>query len=404
MARATTKVSKVAVAGPLAPFAAAVTSRLAELGYTPLTRVNVMRLVAHLSQWLEAAGMTASDLTGQRLEEYFGARRAAGRTASRTPASVAVLLEVLAGLGVLPAAAPPADACSEDGLLGSFRRYLLAERALQPSTAAAYVDFAGRFLAGCAPRGPAELTSADVTRAVLDHSAAVSVSLARYFLVGLRCFLRFCVVEGLAPTDLSAAALPVAGRARPGLPRGISRADALALLRSCDRRGALGRRDYAVLLTLLRLGLRAGEVAALTLEDLDWRAGELVVHGKGGRHDRLPLPADVGQAIAAYLQRGRPKATSREVFLRAIAPVGPVGRGAVSDIVRRACARAGVAPMGAHRLRHTLACDMTAAGVPLPQISLVLRHGSVSSTAVYARVDVDRLRTLAQPWPQGNGS
>ncbi len=172
----------------------------------------------------------------------------------------------------------------------------------------------------------------------------------------------------------------------------------MTLLDSCDRRRSEGRRDYAVLMTLLRLGLRAGEVAALTLADMDWRAGEMVVHGKGYRVDRLPLPVDVGEAITAYLRR-RPRTTRREVFLRTVAPIGPLSRGGVSLIVRRACRRAGVTPVGAHRLRHTLACDMVRAGVPLPEISQVLRHRSLVSTAIYARADVDQLRALALPWP-----
>jgi integrase len=155
------------------------------------------------------------------------------------------------------------------------------------------------------------------------------------------------------------------------------------------------------LLTLLRLGLRAGEVARLTLDDIDWRAGQVVVHGKGRREDRLPLPADVGEAIVGYPQRGRPTTTRREVFLRALAPIGPLGRGGVSSIVRRACRRAGVAPVGAHRLRHTLACELVAARVPLPEIGQVLRQRSIASTAIYARVDLESLRELALPWPGG---
>jgi integrase len=137
----------------------------------------------------------------------------------------------------------------------------------------------------------------------------------------------------------------------------------------------------------------------LTLEDLDWRAGEIVVHGKGRRSDRLPLPTDVGEAITAYLRRGRPRTPRREVFLRAVAPLAPLSRRGISLVVTRACGRAGVPPVGAHRLRHTLACDMVRAGVPLPEISQVLRHRSLASTAIYARADVDQLRTLAQPWP-----
>jgi integrase len=178
-------------------------------------------------------------------------------------------------------------------------------------------------------------------------------------------------------------------------------ADAKALLASCDRRSALGRRDYALLVVLLRLGLRRSEVAGLCLDDIDWRAGEVVVRGKGAREDRLPLPADVGEAVAAYLRRGRPHGDRREVFLRARAPYGPIASATVASTVRRACRRAGIAEVGSHRLRHTVACGMVAAGVPLVQIAQVLRHHSLQSTAVYARVDLDQLRTLAEPWPGG---
>jgi integrase len=211
----------------------------------------------------------------------------------------------------------------------------------------------------------------------------------------------FCFVEGLLGVDLSQAALVVRGRRASFLPRGISRADARALLDCCDRRRALGRRDYALLLVLLRLGLRRGEVAALTLEDIDWRAGELVVHGKGGREDRLPLPADVGAAIAGYLRRGRPASARRELFLQARAPYAPIAAGTVASTVRRACRRAGIPEVGSHRLRHTMACEMVGAGVPLVRIGQVLRHRSLQSTAIYARVDIDRLRQLAAPWPGG---
>jgi integrase len=175
------------------------------------------------------------------------------------------------------------------------------------------------------------------------------------------------------------------------------------LLGSCDRRQALGRRDHAIIILLLRLGLRRGEVAGLTLDDIDWRAGELLVRGKGARQDRLPLAADVGEAIASYLRRGRPRSSRREVFLRARAPYEPIASGTVASTVRRACRRAGIAEFGSHRLRHTAACEMVQANVPLVRIGQVLRHQSLQTTAVYARVDVERLRVLATPWPGGAG-
>jgi site-specific recombinase XerD len=217
----------------------------------------------------------------------------------------------------------------------------------------------------------------------------------------LRSFLRYCYLAGLIEHDLSAAALPVSGRRRSLLPQGIGPAQAKALLGACDRRRATGRRDYAVIVLMLRLGLRAGEVAALRLEDLDWRAGQVTVHGKGGRMDQLPLPVDVGEAIAGYLRRGRPRTAAREVFLRVRPPRAGLTRSGVTNIVLDAARRAGLGAVRAHRLRHTAAGDMLRAGAPLAEIGQVLRHRSLASTAAYARVDVERLRTIARPWPTG---
>jgi integrase/recombinase XerD len=399
MGRPTSKVSKVVVAGPLAPYTEGFLARLEELGYTPLSAVNSMRLMVHLSRWLHARGLTATDLSGVRVEQYFRERRAAGYLGSRSPRSLSVLLKVLHAEGVLAAEQPLPPGSASEALLASFQNYLLAERALALSTTRAYVLRARRFLTRHPGVDLAGLSAADVSAAVLAEAGRASVGSTQFFVVALRAFLRFCFIQGLVSTDLSAAALTMTGRRRPGLPRSISRADAVALLNSCDRRTAAGRRDYAILLMLLRLGLRSNEVATLRLEDLDWRGGVLVVHGKGQRTDRLPLPADVGEAITAYLRRGRPRTTRREVFLRTVAPIAPLSRRGLSLIVHRVCVRAGVTPVNAHRLRHTLACEMVRAGVPLPEISQVLRHRSLVSTAIYARADVDQLRTLAQPWP-----
>jgi integrase/recombinase XerD len=402
MGRPMTKARKVRVEGPLAPFVAELKSGLRGLGYTLLTTASELRVMAHLSHWLEAGGMTVADLTSERIGQYLNARRSAGYSSSCSRRSLAPLLDVLGRLDVLPEEVPGAPVSATSPVLISFERYLLHQRGLADSTAAAYVDRARRFVAGFAADGKLTgLTAKDVTTAVLRESNSVSVGSAQYFVAALRSFLRFCFVEGLTTSDLSAAALAVTGRRSSPLPKGISRDDAEALLGACDRRESTGRRDYAILITLLHLGLRASEVAGLTLDDIHWRMAEIEVHGKGRRDDRLPLPDNVGEALAGYLRRGRPKTARREVFLRGIAPVVALGRGGVSSIVRRACARAGVAIVGAHRLRHTLACEMVRAGVPLPEIGQVLRHRSMSSTAIYARVDVDQLRQLAQPWPGG---
>jgi site-specific recombinase XerD len=296
---------------------------------------------------------------------------------------------------------PPAGPVPErERLLAAFADYLRGERALAAGTAGAYLARARRFLEGL-DGSPGELTAADVTAAVLAEAERVSAGSAQYFVAALRSFLRFCYLAGHTAADLAWAAQGMTGRRRSALPRGISRDGTRALLASCDRRRALGRRDYAVLVTLIRLGLRASEAAALTLEDIDWRAAELTVHGKGSRSERLPLPADVGEAVAAYLVRGRPASGHRQVFLRATAPAGPLTRSGISDIVRRACARAGLPQAGAHRLRHTAACQMAEAGAPLAEIGQVLRHRSLEATANYARVSVAQLRTLTVAWPTG---
>lgn len=389
--------------GPLASFADEYSAELRARGYAPLTTVNELRQVGRLSRWLEVRNLSAAELGTVRVEQFLVWQRAGGRHRGEwSRPGLMCLLEVLDRLGVLAVGEPAPSSSPIDLLLSSFERYLVSERGLAAGTIVGYVTHARWFLAGLGRDGVTGLSASEVTGAVLRKaSSGVSVAAAQYFVSGLRAFLRFCFLEGLLAVDLSQAALVVRGRRASLLPRGISRADARALLDSCDRRRALGRRDYALLLVLLRLGLRRGEVAGLTLDDIDWRAGELVVHGKGGREDRLPLPADVGAAIAAYLRRGRPASARRELFLQARAPYAPIAAGTVAWTVRRACRRAAIPEVGSHRLRHTMACEMVGAGVPLVRIGQVLRHRSLQSTAIYARVDVDQLRQLAAPWPGG---
>lgn len=400
MGKSKIKVEVVRVPGPLAPYASGVESRLAEQGYSSWTRAAHLRVMADLSRWLDTQRLDVQDLTRERIETYLEHRRRRGYTGFCSRRSSTPMLGTLASLGLLPVEEPVASASGIDVLLGGFARYLREERGLASCTTQAYLARARRFLADYSDDGDLRgLASADVSAAVLRESVALSPGSVQYFGAALRSLLRYGHVAGLIGADLSAAALPVTGRRHSSLPKGISPADARALLRSCDRRTALGRRDYAVILTLLRLGLRSCEVAALRLEDLDWRAGQMLVHGKGRRVERLPIPADVGAAVAAYLRRARPEATRREVFLTTRAPRTGLAPVSVSFIVRRACVRAGLAPFGAHRLRHALACEMVRARVPLIEIGQILRHDTVSSTARYARVDVDQLRTVAQPWP-----
>jgi integrase/recombinase XerD len=404
MAEPTSRVQGVQITGPLAPFADDYRVKLKGRGYTPRSVTSELRHLARLSRWLDERRLGAADLSNERLSQFFSEmprRRDGGCVCSRR--ALTQVLEVLEEHGLERVGAKGTPASPSEVLLMSYERFLLQERSVALSTATIYLARARRFLARSAPSGEVTcLRASDVTDAVLQESTVVSASAAKLFVTALRSFLRFCFIEGLTPNDLSGAALSVARQRRSSLPKGIGPGTADALLRSCDRRRSKGRRDYAILLILLRLGLRAGEVASLRLEDIDWRSGQVVVRGKGRHEHRLPLPTDVGEAIAAYLQRGRPNTTGqREVFLRAVAPIGPIGTNGISGIVRSACIRADVPVVRAHRLRHTVACQMADRGVPLPEIARALRHRSISATAEYARVNVERLRTVAQPWPGG---
>ena len=201
------------------------------------------------------------------------------------------------------------------------------------------------------------------------------------------------------PTPLASVVPAVAGWSASSLPRVVDTGLVAALLASCRRDTAVGRRDYAVLVLLSRLGLRGQEVADLELDDVDWRAGEVVIRGKGNRRDRLPLPVDVGAALADYLRFGRPDCSSRRVFVSARAPRRAITAAAVRSIVHHACDRAGVGRLGAHRLRHTVASEMLRRGAPLVEVGQILRHHRLSTTGIYAKVDLTALCALARPWP-----
>jgi integrase/recombinase XerD len=292
-------------------------------------------------------------------------------------------------------------------LLERYRRYLLGERGLTSVVVDGYARrWALPFLQACVGVDGRlhleEVTAADVLAFVLSESRRGSRGTARLMVAGLRSLLRFLFVEGLIDRPLAEAVPAVAAWRLGGLPRGLEAGEVRLLLAGCDRRTAVGRRDLAILLMLVRLGMRRGEVSALELEDLDWRAGEVVVSGKGARFERLPLPVDVGEALAGYLRDGRSAAAvQRAVFLRVRAPHSRLLPSGVSAVATRAAERAGLAPIGAHRLRHTAACELLRQGASLGEIGQLLRHRSPMSTAIYAKVDRDRLRELARPWPGG---
>jgi integrase len=247
--------------------------------------------------------------------------------------------------------------------------------------------------------GLESLSGADIAAFLLAESQRLSVGSVKGRVGELRSLLRFLYLQGLTPRPLGAAVPPVAGWRDTGVPKGIPAGDVQRLLDSCDRRDPAGIRDYAILMLVARLGLRSAEVARLELGDIDWRAGQVILRGKACRQDGMPLPCDVGEALAAYLSQARPATPLRQVFLAAKAPMRAIPPGLVSGVTRRACDRAGLPRIGAHRLRHTLATQMLRRGATIVEVSQVLRHRDLATTAIYAKVDFATLRTVAQPWP-----
>jgi site-specific recombinase XerD len=360
-----------------------------------------------LSRWLDREGLAVGELSIEECERFAASRRAAGRVTLVAPQSVTLPLEYLRALGLTPKPVPPVAHGPVEELLADYSRYLLIERGLSSHTVFdAYLPAARLLLAGRDGRGGLrldQLAAADVSMFLARECPKRSVSGARDLVSALRSFLRYLHLVGRIEAPLVWALPSVADLRDRSLPRGLEAAAVKRLLASCDRRRLVGRRDFAILLLLSRLGLRAGEVARMQLDDVDWRRGLLLVRGKGGRYDELPLPDDVGQALVSYLRR-RPRCSSRAVFVRVTAPRRELNRSTIGWVVRSACDRAGLPRVGAHRLRHTAATEMLRRGASLAEIGEVLRHREQKTTAIYAKVDRTALRPLARPWPAPVGA
>ena len=397
--------SRTHVSGPLKPFEAGFAAELTRQGYTRNSVGHQKRLMRHLGRWMGRMGLDSEGLSQAELERFFEARRSAGYTNYRTCRAALPLLTFLRGLGVAPA--PPV--LTPDGpvevLLDRYRLYLTVQRGLVPETARQYMHAIRPFLRSrLCPDGLdiEHLSPGDVAAFVMARCPQLTRSPARLTVTALRSLLNFLHLEGAIGQPLAGAVPSVATWRLAGLPKGLTLAQVRSLLASCDRQTTGGCRDLAILTILVRLGLRAGEVASLGLDDIDWRAGEVAVRGKGRRVERLPLPADVGNAVATYLQFGRPStADGRTVFIRVKAPHRAISSAGVSQVVAAAALRAGLGKIHAHRLRHTVATEMLRAGAPLNEIGQLLRHSRAQTTAIYAKVDREALRTIARPWPGG---
>ncbi len=387
--------SHVRITGPLAPFAQDFFDHLLAQGYRPLVAEKHVRVLAQVSGWLEAHHFKPSEFTAPRIEQFL---RAQPKPKRRRWIIFEKMLEYLRGMEVLPHIPHPKPVTELDRLLARYRDHLILERGLTARTVHNRTEVARRFL------GPhsstMELRAADVTRFVVLTCRSANSGYAQHITTALRSLLRFLFLEGLTPTRLDAAVPTVAGWSQASLPRRLEPDEIARLLRGCDRRTSLGRRNYAMIVLLLRLGLRAGEVAAIRLDDIDWRRGEILIRGKGAKDERLPLPFDVGEAVVAYLRAGRPRVACRSLFLTSRAPVRGVSSDTVSYAVASAGRRAGLT-VRAHCLRHTAASEMLRRGASLPEVAQVLRHSRLKTTAIYAKVDRVALRELARPWPGG---
>ena len=394
--------------GPLAPHIRPFAGSLREQGYALASIHRHVLLAACFSRWLQQRGVSLRSITSDHPPRYLRYRM---RKVQRGRGDLAALGHLLAFLHcerLVPAERIPsrrltsAERCAQ-----AYERYLREIRGLAKATIVNYVPFIRSFLKDCFDDGPvmlSRLCASDVVRFVQRQAAHLHQKRAKLLTCALRSFLRYVRYLGKTKLDLAAAVPIVANWSMSSIPRAITEDQVRHLLSSVDRRTAMGRRDYAILILLARLGLRSGEVASLELGDIDWKAGQLSVRGKTGQRSELPLTAEVGKVIAAYLRRGRPHSTSRRVFLRAKAPVrGFRGASGVGSIVRHRLQRAGIdAPtLGAHQFRHGLASSLLRHGASLSEIGELLGHHNPETTKIYIKVDLDALRTLALPWPGG---
>jgi site-specific recombinase XerD len=397
--------SKAPFVGPLTPHLEGFAAHLGDEGYTNSVLHTKCTLARELNRWLARHNFAVVDFDEARLRAFIAdrRRRLGGHVRRNDAPTARQLLGYLRSLGCVPGPVPIVDRTALGKLMRDFETFLRSQRGLAPTTVSAYVDCTRRLLAERF-RGRAlrlqQLRARDIDRFILREARRVSRVSVKKTLAALRCFLRYALQRGAIKTDLAMGLPKVAVWRFSDVPKSLPPDQVERLLGSCDRGTAAGQRNHAILLLLARLGLRAGEVGALTLEDLDWGHGEVLVHAKRQRIQRLPLPKDAGAALAQYLRYARPHCQSRTVFIGQQAPWRGISPSGIGQIVRRALKRAGLKPerTGAHLLRHSLATNMLRKGASLREIGQLLGHDHPTTTQIYAKVDIEALRTIARPW------
>jgi site-specific recombinase XerD len=395
--------------GPLVTYIEPFARSLREQGYSLYSTHRQVRLAACFSQWLRQWEVALRAITSDHPKQYLRHRARQVRLCLGDPAALQHLLDflryehvILAEKKVSACPLTPAELCAQ-----AYEQHLREARGLARATIINYVPFILSFLKDRFGGGPATLShlcARDVVAFVQHQAPHLHPKRAKLLTSALRSFLQYARYRGEVKLDLAAAVPIVPNWSMSSIPRAIEPDQVRQLLASIDRNTAVGRRDYAILLLLARLGLRSSEVAFLELDEIDWKAGQLSVRGKSGQRSDLPLPTEVGKAIAAYLRYGRPRCGSRRVFLRVKAPLcGFQGACGVGSIVRHRLQRAGVeAPTyGTHQFRHGLATEMLRQGASLGEIGELLGHHNPQTTKIYTKVDLEALRTLALPWPGG---
>jgi site-specific recombinase XerD len=393
--------------GPLGAHIDLFAARLLREGHCRQGAWRNLRVACDFSHWLARKRLELDDINEQSIEEYQEFRRRYRCPFLSDRPALIRLLGLLREIDAIPAK-PPFALDELEQVVQDFDRYLIQERGLARVSAVRHVPFARQFLREHCLSGYPQITSltgSDVMTFVERHARDHSPQSAKHMCSAIRAFMRFLQYRGYIAADLASCVPGVRAWQLTSLPTYLLPDQVQTVLNGCDRHTPVGRRDYAILLLLARLGLRANEIALLTLDDIDWRIGQLAVHGKGRRRAELPLPAEVGAAMVDYLKHGRPQSGSRRVFLRHLAPhIGFASSAAVSMIATMALTRAGidnVSHKGAHLFRHSLATQLLRAGASLTQIGQVLRHQDHDTTRIYAKVDIASLRTLGLPWPGG---
>ena len=397
------RLDQARIVGPLAGYISEVERCLLARGYTRLSTNNRLGWTAQLSRWMFEYKISAKSLSEVKLAKFVRLRCRAAPKFSR--GSMESIIQCLVELSAIsqPRPLPKAPLDQIDQVLKKFEKYLREERALMNGPSP-YMKVIKRFLLQLFGRQKPRIkaiTAKDLTQFVLSESHRYSTMTVKHSVTALRSYFKFSYISGAIQQDLSGAIPAVAGWRLQGVPKGIKSQELSRLLRTPNRRTRSGERDLAILLLLARLGLRRKEVASIELDDIDWEKGEIKIRGKGEKHEKLPLPSDIGEALAAYLKkRSQRYSDSRSVFLGLRAPFRPLGPCAITGIVCRTAIKAGLSPIGAHCLRHTLATETLRQGGSLDEIAQVLRHSSHDTTAIYAKVDLMALRAVTQAWPE----